>query len=261
MSDSLIHPTAVIDPSAQLADGVAVGPYSVIGANVNIGSGSVLKSHVVIEGHTTIGENNTFFPFSAIGQITQDLKYVGEPTALIIGDHNTFRENTTIHRGTTEEVPTRIGDHNLFLSYSHVAHDCQVGNHCILSNNGTLGGHCSLGDHAIISGLSGAHQFCRIGEHSLVGGCTKIVQDVPPFTIVDGSPAAVRGLNLVGLQRRGFDETTRRALKRAYKKLFLSKKVNLAQLTEELAESDLVDDVNVARLIDFIRTSERGVIR
>lgn len=261
MSDCLIHPTAVIDPSAQLADGVTVGPYSVIGANVNIGSGSVLKSHVVIEGHTTIGANNTFFPFSAIGQITQDLKYVGEPTALLIGDNNTFRENTTIHRGTTEEVPTRIGDHNLFLSYSHVAHDCQVGSHCILSNNGTLGGHCSVGDHAIISGLSGAHQFCRIGEHSLVGGCTKIVQDVPPFTIVDGSPAAVRGLNLVGLQRRGFDETTRRALKRAYKKLFLGKKVNLAQLTEELAGSELAEDVNVARLIDFIRTSERGVIR
>ncbi|MGB2401775.1 MAG: acyl-ACP--UDP-N-acetylglucosamine O-acyltransferase [Akkermansiaceae bacterium] len=261
MSDSLIHPTAVIDSSAELAEGVSVGPYSVIGANVNIGAGSVLKSHVVIEGHTTIGENNTFFPFSAIGQITQDLKYVGEPTALIIGDNNTFRENTTIHRGTTEEVPTRIGDHNLFLSYSHVAHDCQVGNHCILSNNGTLGGHCQVGDHAIISGLSGAHQFCRIGEHSLVGGCTKIVQDVPPFTIVDGSPAAVRGLNLVGLQRRGFDEITRRALKRAYKKLFLSKKVNLAQLTEELADSDLAEDVNVTRLIEFIRSSNRGVIR
>ena len=261
MSDSLIHATAVIDPSAVLADGVTVGPYSVIGANVNIGAGSVLKSHVVIEGYTTIGENNTFFPFSAIGQITQDLKYVGEPTALIIGDNNTFRENNTIHRGTTEEVPTRIGDHNLFLSYSHVAHDCQVGSHCILSNNGTLGGHCEVGDHAIISGLSGAHQFCRIGEHSLVGGCTKIVQDVPPFTIVDGSPAAVRGLNLVGLQRRGFDEATRLALKRAYKKLFLSKKVNLAQLTEELAGSELTEDVNVARLIDFIRSSDRGVIR
>ena len=261
MSDSLIHPTAVIDSSAQIADDVQIGPFSVVGANVNIGSGSVLKSHVVIEGHTTIGKHNTFFPFSAIGQITQDLKYVGEPTALIIGDYNTFRENTTIHRGTTEEIPTRIGDHNLFLSYSHVAHDCQVGNHCILSNNGTLGGHCSVGDHAIISGLSGAHQFCRIGEHSLVGGCTKIVQDVPPFTIVDGNPAAVRGLNLVGLQRRGFDDATRRALKQAYKKLFLGKKANLTQLTDELAQSEIAGDFNVARLIEFIHSSERGVIR
>jgi len=261
MPESEIHPTAVIDPCANVAEDVTIGAYCVIGANVNIGSGSVLKSHVVIEGHTTIGKHNTFFPFSAIGQITQDLKYVGEPTALIIGDYNTFRENTTIHRGTTEDVPTRIGDHNLFLSYSHVAHDCQVGNHCILSNNGTLGGHCTLGDYAIISGLSGAHQFCRIGEHSLVGGCTKIVQDVPPFTIVDGNPAVVRSINTVGLQRRGVDEDSRNALKKAYKKLFLGKKNNLAELTEELAETEFAKDAKVARLIEFIRSSERGVIR
>jgi len=261
MPESLIHPTAIIDPSATLADGVSIGPYCVVSANVNIGTDSLLKSHVVIEGHTTIGKNNTFFPFSAIGQITQDLKYVGEPTALVIGDHNTFRENTTIHRGTTAEAPTRIGDHNLFLSYSHVAHDCQVGNHCILSNNGTLAGHCTVGDYAIISGLSACHQFCRIGEHSLIGGCAKIVQDVPPFTIVDGNPATVRGLNLVGLQRRGFDEDTRSALKKTYKKLFLSKKNNMAKLTEELAESELASDVHVARLIEFIQSSERGVIR
>ena len=257
----MIHPTAVIDPSAELASNVEIGPYSVIGANVVIGAGNVLKSHVVIEGHTTIGEDNTFFPFSAIGQITQDLKYVGEPTALIIGNGNTFRENTTIHRGTTEEIPTRIGDHSLFLSYSHVAHDCQVGNHCILSNNATLGGHCRVGDYAIISGLSGAHQFCNIGEHSLIGGCTKIVQDVPPFTIVDGNPATVRSLNQVGLQRRGFSKDTRHALKSAYKKLFLSKKDNLAERTDQLAASELAEDVHVARLIEFIRGSERGVIR
>ena len=261
MSDSLIHPSAIIDPSANIADGVEIGPYSVVGAHVSIGKGSVLKSHVVIEGHTTIGQNNTFFPFSAIGQLTQDLKYAGEPTSLIIGNYNTFRENTTIHRGTVEQTPTRIGDHNLFLSYSHVAHDCQVGNHCILSNNGTLGGHCIVGDHAIISGLSACHQFCRIGEHSMVGGCTKIVQDVPPFTIVDGNPAAVRGLNTVGLKRRGFDDETCRVLKHAYKKLFLDKKTNLAQLTDELAQSEIAGDFNVARLIEFIHGSERGVIR
>jgi len=257
----MIHPTAIIDPAAIVASDVEVGPYSVIGANVSVGAGSIIKSHVVIEGHTTIGENNTLFPFSAIGQVTQDLKYIGEPTALIIGKNNTFRENTTVHRGTTEEHPTQIGDDNLFLSYSHVAHDCEVGNHCILSNNGTLGGHCKVGDYAIISGLSGAHQFCNIGEHSLVGGCTKIVQDVPPFTIVDGNPAVVRSLNLVGLQRRGFDADTCRALKKAYKKLFLGKKKNLAELTEELAASEFAEDKNVARLIEFIRGSERGVIR
>ncbi len=257
----MIHPTAIIDPTAEIADGVEVGAYSVVSANVKIGEGSVLKSHVVIEGHTTIGKNNTFFPFSAIGQVTQDLKYVGEPTALIIGDHNTFRENTTVHRGTTEEIPTRIGDHNLFLSYAHVAHDCQVGNHCILSNNGTLGGHCQLGDYAIISGLSGAHQFCRIGEHSLVGGCTKIVQDVPPFMIVDGSPAAVRSPNLVGLQRRGFDKKERRSIKNAYKELFLTKENSLGAIVEELAATDAANEPHVARLIEFIRSSERGVIR
>lgn len=261
MPDALIHPTAIIDPAARLGDDVEIGPYSVVGANVTIGSGSILKSHVVIEGHTTIGENNTFFPFSAIGQLTQDLKYAGEPTSLIIGNHNTFRENTTIHRGTMEETPTQIGDHNLFLSYAHVAHDCQVGSHCILSNNGTLGGHCIVGDHAIISGLSACHQFCRIGEHSMVGGCTKIVQDVPPYTIVDGNPAAVRGLNTVGLKRRGFDDATCRALKHAYKKLFLGKKTNLTELTDDLAGSEFAQDPHVARLVEFIRGSERGVIR
>jgi len=257
----MIHPTAIIDPAAEVADDVEIGAYSVVGAHVSIGKGSVLKSHVVIEGHTRIGEHNTFFPFSAIGQVTQDLKYVGEPTALEIGDHNTFRENTTIHRGTTQEVPTRIGDYNLFLSYSHVAHDCQVGNHCILSNNGTLGGHCTVGDYAIISGLSGAHQFCNIGEHSLIGGCTKIVQDVPPYMIVDGSPASVRSPNLVGLQRRGFSEKARRSIKNAYKKLFLSKKYSLTSLIDELEHTDIADEPHVRRLIEFIRQSERGVIR
>lgn len=257
----MIHPTAVIDPNTVIAEDVEIGAYCVIGAHVSIGRGSVLKSHVVIEGHTTIGEHNTFFPFSAIGQITQDLKYVGEPTSLIIGNHNTFRENTTIHRGTTEEIPTRIGDHNLFLSYSHVAHDCQVGNHCILSNNGTLGGHCEIGDYAIISGLSGAHQFCRIGEHALVGGCTKIVQDVPPFMIVDGNPATVRSPNLVGLQRRGFSNDERKSIKYAYKKLFLHKEQGLSELVDQLAQTSSADEPHVARLIHFIQASERGVIR
>ena len=230
----MIHPTAIIDPSAEIAEGVEIGAYSIVGANVSIGKGSVLKSHVVIDGYTRIGENNTFFPFAAIGQVTQDLKYNGEPTSLEIGNHNTFRENTTVHRGTHEEIPTRIGDHNLFLCYAHVAHDCQIGNHCILSNNGTLGGHCIVGDYAIVSGLSAVHQFTNIGEHSLIGGCSKIVQDVPPFMIIDGFPATVRSPNLVGLQRRGFSDDARRAIKNAYKKLFLGKKESLASLIDKL---------------------------
>lgn len=257
----MIHPTAVIDPSAEIAEGVEIGPYSIVGANVSIGKGSLLKSHVVIDGYTKIGENNTFFPFSAIGQLTQDLKYAGEPTALEIGDHNTFRENTTIHRGTTEEIPTRIGNHNLFLAYSHVAHDCQVGNHCILSNNGTIAGHCTIGDYAIVSGLSAIHQFCNIGEHSLIGGCAKIVQDVPPYMIVDGNPATVRSPNLIGLQRRGFSEDTCRAIKTAYKKVFLSKKNNLASVLDEFEQTENAKEPHVQRLIEFIRDSERGIIR
>ena len=257
----MIHPTAIIDPSAEIAEGVTIGPYSVIGANVSIGKGCVLKSHVVIEGYTKIGENNTFFPFSAIGQVTQDLKYDGEPTALEIGDHNTFRENTTIHRGTSEETPTRIGSHNLFLAYSHVAHDCIVGNHCILSNNGTLAGHVVMEDYGIVSGLSAVHQFCRIGEHSLVGGCAKIVQDIPPYMIVDGNPATVRGINLIGLQRRGFSEESRQNLKKAYKKILLNKKNNLAEAIESFEDSEAAQDPCVKHLIEFIRDSERGIIR
>ncbi|NWK55748.1 acyl-ACP--UDP-N-acetylglucosamine O-acyltransferase [Verrucomicrobiaceae bacterium N1E253] len=257
----MIHPTAIIDPSAEIAPDVEIGPYCVINANVSIDSGSVLKSHVAIDGHTRIGKNNTFFPFAAIGQLTQDMKYAGEPTALEVGDGNTFRENTTIHRGTSEEIPTRIGNDNLFLSYAHVAHDCQVGNNCILSNNATLGGHCTVYDYAIISGLSAIHQFTRIGEHCMIGGMSRIPQDIPPFMIIAGNPAAVRGVNLIGLQRRGFSEETRRALKNAYKKLFLNKSNNLATATENFLENEQAKDENVSRLIEFIQSSERGITR
>ncbi len=257
----MIHPTAVIDPAATVADDVEIGPYCVVGANVTIGSGSVLKSHVVIEGYTTIGENNLFYPFAAIGQLTQDLKYAGEPTSLVIGDRNTFRENCTVHRSTSDDLPTTIGDDNLFLCYSHIAHDCQLGSHIILSNNATLAGHCTVGDHVIISGLSAVHQFCRIGKHSIIGGLTKVIQDVSPFMIIDGADATVRGVNLIGLQRRGFEEVSCRALKNAYKKLYLNKKVNLAEATNTLADSELGKEENVAHLIDFIRSSERGITR
>lgn len=257
----MIHPTAIIDPSSTLADDVEVGPYCVIGAHVNIGAGCVIKSHVAIDGHTTIGEGNTFFPFAAIGQQTQDLKYVGEPTALEIGNNNIFRENCTIHRGTTDEVTTRIGNDNLFLCYSHVAHDCQIGSNCILSNNATLGGHCTVGDYAIISGLSAVHQFTRVGEHCIIGGMSPMPQDAPPFMILAGSPALVRGINLIGLKRRGFSDETRRALKTAYKKLFLNKSNNLSTATDGFATSEAAQDPAVQRLIDFIRTSERGITR
>ncbi|WP_035605619.1 acyl-ACP--UDP-N-acetylglucosamine O-acyltransferase [Haloferula sp. BvORR071] len=257
----MIHSTAVISPEAKLGANVRVGPYCVIGAGVELGEGCVLHSHVVIDGPCKIGKENEFFAFAAIGGKTQDLKYIGEPTYLEIGDRNVFRENTTVHRGTVAEIPTRIGNDNLLLCYSHVAHDCQLGNHIILSNNGTLAGHVEVGDHAIVSGLAAIHQFCRIGCHSIIGGCAKIVQDVPPYMIVDGHPGATRGLNLIGLQRRGFDEKSIKALKTAYKKLFLKKDGNLATALGSLKAEKAANNEQVKHLIEFVEGSKRGVSR
>lgn len=256
----MIHPTAIVSPDAQIGTDTEIGPYCVIEANVRLGNRCKLHSHVVIHGHTTIGDENEFFPFAAIGTKSQDLKYAGEPTALIIGDRNVFRENTTVHRGTEDGSPTRVGSDNLCLSYSHIAHDCQVGNHVILSNNGTLAGHVHVDDHAIISGLSAVHQFCRVGAHAITGGISKIVQDIPPFTIVDGNPATVRGINQVGLQRRGFSDDDIRALRTAYKKLFLKKDTNLAEAVAAL-DAELGKNPKVTHLLEFINSSERGVVR
>jgi len=257
----VIHPTAIVSPLARLGNNVRVGPYCIIGANVELGDECVLHSHVVLEGHSKFGRGNEFFPFAAIGGKTQDLKYIGEPTYLEVGDHNVFRENTTVHRSTADGEPTRIGSHNLLLCYSHVAHDCQLGNHIILSNSVGIAGHIVIEDHAIVSGLAAVHQFCRIGKHSIIGGCSKVVQDVPPFMIVDGNPANVRGLNLVGLQRRGFSEDDIKHLKAAYKKLFLKKDGNMGTALSSLKATHTADTPQVAHLIDFIEKSERGVIR
>lgn len=258
----MVHPTAVISKNATIGKNVHIGPYCVIGDKVTIGDHCHLKSHVVIDGETEIGEENIFYPFAAIGQQTQDLKFNKDhPTFLKIGNRNTFRENTTIHRSTITETPTTIGDDNHFLAYSHVAHDCVVGNHCIFSNNATIGGHVTVEDHVIISGLSAVHQFCRLGEHSLIGGCTKIVQDVPPFTIVDGSPAIVRSINQIGLQRRGFSEQDISHLRRAYKRIFLKKTSNLAVSLDELKATESASNPHVQSLIRFLEESERGVIR
>jgi UDP-N-acetylglucosamine acyltransferase len=257
----VIHPTAIVSPLAKIGNQVRIGPYCVVGAHVELGDECVLHSHVVLEGHSKFGRGNEFFPFAVIGGKTQDLKYLGEPTYLEVGDHNVFRENCTVHRGTHESLPTRIGSNNLLLCYSHVAHDCQLGDHIILSNSVGLAGHIVVEDHVIISGCSAAHQFCRIGKHAIIGGMAKIVQDVPPFMIVDGNPAATRGLNVVGLQRRGFPEEDVRALKSAYKKLFLKKDINLANAISSLKATHAADTPQVAYLIHFIENSQRGVIR
>lgn len=257
----MIHPSAVVSPKARIGNQVRIGPFCVVGADVELGDECVLHSHVVLEGPAKFGRGNEFFPFAAIGGKTQDLKYLGEPTALEVGDFNVFRENTTVHRGTHESLPTRIGSHNLLLCYSHVAHDCQIGDHNILSNSVGLAGHITVEDHVIISGLAAAHQFCRIGKHSIIGGLSKVVQDVPPFMIVDGNPASTRGLNTVGLQRRGFSEEDIRALKSAYKKLFLKKDVNLANALSSLKATHAADTPQVAHLIHFIENSQRGITR
>lgn len=256
-----IHATAIISPKAEVGPDCEIGPYCVIGKNVSLGKGSILKSHVVIERDTIIGERCLAYPFAALGGRTQDLKYKGEQTQLIIGDDNTFRENVTVHRGTTPDTPTTIGSNNLFLCYSHIAHECQVGSHTIFSNNATIAGHVTVGDYAIISGLSAVHQFCRIGEHSMIGGLSRVTQDVAPFMIAEGNPCATRGLNIVGLQRRGFSEDDIRALKTGYKKLFMKKNLSLGPQIKVFQEHEEAQNSFAKRLIDFIETTQRGVVR
>jgi UDP-N-acetylglucosamine acyltransferase len=254
-----IHPSSVIDPSAVLHNGVEVGPFCHIGPQVEIGSGTRLLGHVSIAGPTKIGEGNLFYPYCSIGQRSQDLKYTGEPTYLEIGNQNTFREFCTVNRGTLPGTKTVVGNQGNFLAYSHIAHDCIVGDHVIFSNNGTLAGHVVVEEHAIIGGLSGVHQFCRIGRHAIVGGCTKIVQDVPPYMIADGNPAEVRGINQVGLERRGFPPEATRALREAYRLLYRSN-LNVKQACEKITAEHSGSEA-IARLLEFIEASHRGIIR
>lgn len=253
------HPTAVIDNTAIVSDHVEVGPFCHIGPLVEIGAGCRLLSHVVIAGPTRIGRDNIFYPYCSIGQRSQDLKYTEEPTYLEIGSHNSFREFCTINRGTSPGSKTIIGNHCNFLAYSHVAHDCTVGDHVIFSNNGTLAGHVLVEDHAVIGGLSGVHQFCRIGRHAIVGGCTKIVQDVPPYMIADGNPAEIRGINQVGLERRGFSAEDTRALRESYRMLYRAN-LNVKQACEKIL-SELPNSEVIRYLTTFIEASQRGIIR
>lgn len=257
-----IHPTAIIDPTAEIADDVKIGPYCVIGAHVKLGAGCILHSHVVLDGPSEFGKGNEFFPFAVVGLKTQDLKYKGEPTYLQVGDYNVFRENCNINRSTTPETKTIIGSYNNFLINSHCGHEVEVGNHCILSGYAGVAGHCRIGDWAIISGFAALHQFVRVGEHAMVGGCARITQDVPPFMIAEGFPAAVRAVNSIGLQRRGVAEDDVRALKFAYRKIFLDKSIGAQEgIATVLADEKYGSNPLVQRLIEFMRTSERGCIR
>jgi UDP-N-acetylglucosamine acyltransferase len=253
----MIHPTAIIDPSARIGADVTIGPYCIIGADVEIGAGSWLQHHVTVMGATTIGKNNKFFAYGSIGQQTQDLKYKDEPTYLVVGDNNTFREFCSVHRATSAGEKTIIGSHNNFLSYVHIAHDCVVGNHVIFSNNGTLAGHVTVEDHVILGGLSAVHQFCRLGTRCIIGGCAKIVQDVPPYCTADGNPARARGLNIVGLKRAGFSREQMRALRQVFRTVYRNG-LNNAQAVEELRAIELLPEA--AHFTQFVATTQRGIV-
>jgi len=254
-----IHPTAIVDPSAVVGEGTEIGPYCVVGPEVLLGEHCHLMAHVTLAGPTRIGNGNRIYPYCSIGQRSQDLKYVGEPTYLEIGDRNTFREFCTVNRGTAPGSKTTIGNDGNFLAYAHVAHDCVVGNHVIFSNNGTLAGHVIVEDHAVIGGLTGIHQFCRIGQYAITGGCTKIVQDVPPFMIADGNPAEVRGINQVLLERQGFAPEEIRLLREAYKLIYRSN-LNTSQALEAIRR-DLPETPSLIAVISFIAASKRGIVR
>lgn len=261
MLTSVIHPTAVVSPHARLGERIQVGAYCLIGDHVELGDDCILHSHVVINGPSKFGKGNEFHSFAAIGGKTQDLKYQGEPTHLEVGDLNVFREYCSVHRGTHDHTATKIGSHNLLLAGSHVAHDCELGDHIILSGSSGLAGHVIMEDYAILSGMAAVHQFCRVGCHSIIGGMAKVTQDAPPYTIVDGHPAGIRGLNTVGMQRRGFSEEDIKALKVAYKKLFLKKDLNLSHAVASLKEDPEGSSPHVAHLLQFIENSDRGIAR
>jgi UDP-N-acetylglucosamine acyltransferase len=254
-----IHPTAIVDREAQLSPGVTVGPYTIIEGRVVIGPETQIGPHVVIRDFTTIGERCRIFQFTVLGEIPQDLKFKGEETRLVIGNDNTIREFATMHRGTEGGGGvTSIGNHNLFMAYTHVAHDCRVGNRVIMSNAATLGGHIIVEDHAILGGLSAVHQFGRIGQYAFIGGCSAVHRDVPPYAMAVGNRAKLVGLNQVGLKRHGFSSATLQSLKRAYELLFLSE-YNLKEATGRVRE-ELPQSPEIHHLLRFIETSERGLL-
>jgi UDP-N-acetylglucosamine acyltransferase len=259
MSDAQIHPTAIVDAQAEIGPGTIFGPYCVVATGVVLGPDCWLQHHVTLCGPTTAGARNKFHAYCSIGQQTQDLKYQGEPTYLKIGDENTFREFVTVNRSTTAAGKTQIGHRGTFLAYSHVGHDCTVGDAVVFSNNGTLAGHVQVGDHAIMGGLTAVHQFCRLGRYAITGGCSKIVQDVPPFMIADGNPAKVRGINVVGLERSGFTPETIKAIKEAFRLIYRSK-YNTRQAIDAI-QQELPASPEITQIVEFIRNSERGIIR
>ncbi len=260
MSGARVHPTAIVAPGAELADEVEVGPYALIGPHVRIGRGTRVGGHAVIEGRTTIGADNQIFHLASVGAISQDLKYRGEDSELIIGDHNVIREFVTLNTGTAGGgMITRLGDHNLVMNYSHIAHDCRIGSHTIIANGVQLGGHVVIEDYAFAAALVGVHQFVKVGESAILGAGAMVSQDVAPFCNATGDRARLHGLNLVGLKRRGFSPELLRNLKRAYRIMFqsgLKVAAAVARVREEIAPSREIE-----HFLTFIQASERGVCR
>jgi UDP-N-acetylglucosamine acyltransferase len=256
----MIHPQAIIDPGARLAKDVSVGPFSVIGADVEIGEGTVIESHVVINGPTRIGRDNKIYSFAAIGGDPQDKKFAGEITELEIGDRNVIREYCTISRGTAQDVGvTRIGNDNWIMATVHIAHDCQIGSHTIFANSATLAGHVTIEDYAILGGFTLVHQFCKVGAHCFTAMNSVISKDVLPFTMISGHMAKPHGLNTEGLKRRGFSSESISKLRKAYKIIYRSSNT-LGQAVEEL-EPMAQDCKEVGQLLDFLKNVTRGIVR
>lgn len=255
----MVHPTAIVHPKARIGADCEIGPYCIIGEHVELGPGCRLHSHVVIDGHTRLGRGNEVFPFASLGLKTQDLKWKGGLTRTEIGDNNTFREYVTIHSATGDGEVTTLGSNNLILAYCHIAHNVRLGDHIIMSNVATLAGHVMVEDGAVVGGLAAVHQFCRIGKLSMIGGCSKVVQDVLPFMVVDGNPGETRTINKVGMERNGVPPEAQTALRQAYKILFrdgLTIPNAVARIEKELPALP-----EIQHLVQFIRASERGVTR
>lgn len=255
-----IHPTAIISPEVRLAEGVEIGPYTVINPDVTIGKSTIIGPHVVIESHTDIGDNCRIYQFCSLGGIPQDLKFKGEESKTVIGNNNTIREYVTINRATSADIGTTIiGDNNLLMAYCHIAHNCKLGNNIVIANAANLGGHIHIEDYAIIGGLTGIHQFVHIGCHCMIGGASAVPKDIPPYVLAAGNYAEVHGLNLIGLNRRGFQDETVRALKNAYKIIFRSSLL-LSEAIKRV-EEEVEDIPEVKHLVEFIQKSERGICR
>jgi UDP-N-acetylglucosamine acyltransferase len=257
---SNVHPSAIVDPRAELDSAVEVGPYCLVGAGVKIGKGTKIYSHAVIQGRTTLGEGNVVFPFATIGSVPQDLKYKGEPSELLIGNRNTIREYVSLNPGTTGGgMITRVGDRNLLMMYCHIAHDCIVGDQNVIANGATLGGHVTIEDFVIVGGLVGIHQFVRIGTSAILGAGSMVSKDVPPYCNATGDRAKLHGLNVEGLKRRGFDKSVIEAIHKAYRIAFQSKLKTEDALTKIRQEIAAIPEVE--RLVSFIASSQRGICR